>query len=69
MNHFCVLYVIDILRIKKYKNLVNKKATYVSGFFIKGWRQLNKLNKLLFINNKSIIKKLGIQTGIQIMCC
>lgn len=36
MNHFCVLYVIDILRIKKYKNLVNKKATYVSGFFIKG---------------------------------
>ena len=34
-----------------------------------GWRQLNKLNKLLFINNKNIIKKLGIQTGIQIMCC
>lgn len=33
------------------------------------WRQLNKINKLLFINNKNIIKKLGIQTGIQIMCC
>jgi hypothetical protein len=34
-----------------------------------GWRQLNKINKLLFMNNKNIIKKLGIQTGIQIMCC
>lgn len=51
MNHFCVLYVIDILRIKKYKNLVNKKATYVSGFFIKGiwwrWRDLNWRTKYL----------------------
>jgi len=73
MNLFFLLYIIDILRIKKYKNLVNKKATYVSGFFIKGiwwgWRQLNKINKLLFIDNKNIIEKLGIQTGIQIMCC
>lgn len=46
MNLFFVLYIIDILaNLKKYKNLVNKKATYVSGFFIKGiwwrWRELN----------------------------
>ena len=46
--------------------------SYVTSYEFKnlvGWRQLNKLNKLLFINNKNIIKKLGIQTGIQIMCC
>ncbi len=43
MNHFCVLYVIDILRIKKYKNLVNKKATYVSGFFIKGVASIEQI--------------------------
>jgi len=40
---FFVLYIIDILaNLKKYKNLVNKKATYVSGFFIKGiWGGVN----------------------------
>lgn len=46
--------------------------SYVTSYEFKnlvGWRQLNKLNKLLFINNKNIIEKLGIQTGIQIMCC
>lgn len=55
MNLFFVLYIIDILaNLKKYKSLVNKKATYVSGFFIKGiwwWRQLNLIfNVLININ-------------------
>ena len=44
--------------------------SYVTSYEFKnlGWRQLNKLNKLLFINNKNFIEKLGIQTGIQITC-
>jgi hypothetical protein len=58
-----------MFRQEKRLNPFRIKPLYFKTWHILRWRQLNKINKLLFINNKNIIKKLGIQTGIQIMCC